>query len=67
VVLGGVRVTGGSGHVAGTVIGIITVSVLLAALSTQSPARRDVVTGALLVAVAAANEAARRASAASRE
>jgi rhamnose transport system permease protein len=60
VVLGGVRITGGAGHVAGTVVGIITVSVLLAALSTQSPARRDVVTGALLVAVAVANEAARR-------
>jgi ribose/xylose/arabinose/galactoside ABC-type transport system permease subunit len=63
VVLGGVRVTGGSGHVGGTLLGILTVVVLLAALAGVGPQAREVALGALVVAVAAGNEAARRAAA----
>jgi ribose/xylose/arabinose/galactoside ABC-type transport system permease subunit len=62
VVLGGVRVTGGHGHVGGTLLGIVTVVVLLAGLSGVWPTGRDMALGALLVAVAVGNEAARRAA-----
>jgi rhamnose transport system permease protein len=61
VVLGGIRVTGGAGHVGGTVLGVVTVSTLLVGLSGMSPTWRDTVTGVLLVGVAVANEAAARA------
>ncbi len=60
VVVGGVRVTGGHGHVGGTLLGILTVVVLLAGLSGLWPTGRDMAVGALLVAVAVGNEAARR-------
>jgi rhamnose transport system permease protein len=63
VVLGGVRVTGGSGHVGGTLLGIITVVVLLAGLAGAWPQGRDMALGALLIAVAVGNEASRRAAA----
>jgi ribose/xylose/arabinose/galactoside ABC-type transport system permease subunit len=63
VVLGGVRVTGGHGHVGGTLLGIVTVVVLLEGLAGAGPTGRDVALGALVVAVAAGNEAARRAAA----
>jgi ribose/xylose/arabinose/galactoside ABC-type transport system permease subunit len=62
VVLGGVRVTGGHGHVAGTLLGIVTVVVLLVALTGAWPEGRDMALGALLVIVAVGNEAARRAA-----
>jgi ribose/xylose/arabinose/galactoside ABC-type transport system permease subunit len=60
VVLGGVRVTGGVGHVGGTLLGVVTVAVLLAGLSTVPPTGRDTVLGALVILVAVCNEAARR-------
>jgi ribose/xylose/arabinose/galactoside ABC-type transport system permease subunit len=63
VVLGGVRVTGGSGHVGGTLLGIVTVVVLLAGLAGAWPQGRDMALGGLLIAVAMGNEAARRAAA----
>jgi ribose/xylose/arabinose/galactoside ABC-type transport system permease subunit len=60
VVLGGVRITGGAGHVAGTLLGIVTVSALLAGLNAVPPNGRDMVLGVLLIAVAVSNEAAAR-------
>jgi ribose transport system permease protein len=60
VVMGGVRVTGGAGHVGGTLVGIITVSVLLAAVSDIDPTWRDPILGVALITVALANEAAAR-------
>jgi rhamnose transport system permease protein len=60
VVMGGARVTGGAGHVAGTLLGIVTVCALLAGLSTVASAWRDTVSGAVLIAVALANEAGAR-------
>lgn len=60
VVMGGVRVTGGAGSVAGTVLGIVTVSVLLQWLTSFQPTWRDSVTGLLLIVVAICNEAAAR-------
>jgi ribose/xylose/arabinose/galactoside ABC-type transport system permease subunit len=63
VVLGGVRVTGGSGHVGGALLGIVTVVALLEVLADAWPQGRDMALGALLIAVAVANEAARRSAA----
>jgi ribose/xylose/arabinose/galactoside ABC-type transport system permease subunit len=60
VVLGGVRITGGAGHVAGTLLGIVTVAALLAGLGSIDSTWRDTLTGGILVAVAVANEAAAR-------
>jgi ribose transport system permease protein len=60
VVLGGVRVTGGAGHVAGTLLGVATVATLLTALSQADANYRDVILGALLIGVAVVNEAGRR-------
>jgi ribose/xylose/arabinose/galactoside ABC-type transport system permease subunit len=60
VVLGGLRITGGAGHVAGTLLGILTVAALLAALNEVPPNGRDMVLGVLLLAVAVSNEAAAR-------
>lgn len=56
VVVGGIRITGGAGRVTGTLLGIVTVSVLQAWLSSRAPAWRDTVIGALLIAVALGNE-----------
>jgi rhamnose transport system permease protein len=60
VVMGGVRITGGGGSVTGTLLGIVTVSVLLAWLDNAYPTWRDTITGALLIVVAVSNEAAAR-------
>jgi rhamnose transport system permease protein len=60
VVLGGIHITGGSGHLGGTLLGIVTVSTLLTGLQSFQSGGRDVVLGALLVTVAVSNEAARR-------
>jgi len=57
VVLGGVRVTGGSGHVAGTLLGIVTLMTLLAAVQATAETWRDTLAGALLLVVAIGNEA----------
>lgn len=60
VVMGGIRVTGGSGHLAGTLLGIVTVCALLAGLTRVASAWRDTVTGGVLIAVALASEAGAR-------
>ncbi|MFL5242822.1 MAG: ABC transporter permease [Gemmataceae bacterium] len=60
VVLGGVRITGGSGHVAGTLLGIVTIVVLLAGLNYATSTWRETLTGTLLIAVAVANESGQR-------
>ncbi len=60
VVLGGVRITGGAGHVLGTVLGIATITLLLVALANASPSVRDLLLGTLLLGVALLGEAARR-------
>jgi rhamnose transport system permease protein len=57
VVMGGIRITGGAGHVAGTLLGIVTVVALLAGMYQIASAWRDTLTGAVLVAVAVINEA----------
>jgi rhamnose transport system permease protein len=62
VVLGGIRITGGAGHVAGTLLGIVTMCVLWAALENLS-SWRETITGVLLIAIAVTNEAAARWSA----
>jgi ribose/xylose/arabinose/galactoside ABC-type transport system permease subunit len=60
VVLGGVRITGGSGHVAGVLLGVVTVAILLAGLSSAGSTWRDTITGAVLIAVALLNEGSMR-------
>ncbi len=60
VVLGGIRITGGSGHVAGTLLGILTVATLLTGLTEVPPEGQNIVLGVLLIGVAVSNEAARR-------
>jgi ribose/xylose/arabinose/galactoside ABC-type transport system permease subunit len=60
VVMGGARVTGGSAHVAGTLLGVVTVCALQAGLSGVGSAWRDAASGAVLVAVALVNEAGAR-------
>jgi ribose/xylose/arabinose/galactoside ABC-type transport system permease subunit len=59
-VLGGIRIVGGAGHVGGTLVGIVTVAVLMAGLGSIDSTWRDMVTGAVLVGVAVLNEAAAR-------
>jgi ribose/xylose/arabinose/galactoside ABC-type transport system permease subunit len=63
VVLGGVRITGGAGHVAGTLLGIVTITVLWAALTRVASDWRETITGVILIAVAVANETTARWSA----
>jgi rhamnose transport system permease protein len=64
VVMGGIRITGGAGHVVGTLLGIVTVLALQAGLQSgmyQLPSGwRDILTGAVLVVVAIINEATAR-------
>jgi ribose/xylose/arabinose/galactoside ABC-type transport system permease subunit len=56
VVLGGIRITGGWGNVAGTLLGACTLVVLLGGLLTVGGQLRDTITGALLIVVALGNE-----------
>jgi ribose/xylose/arabinose/galactoside ABC-type transport system permease subunit len=60
VVMGGIRITGGAGHVAGTLLGTVTVIALLAGMLHIASAWRDTLTGAILVVVAVINEATAR-------
>ena len=60
VVLGGVRVTGGSGHVGGTLLGAVTMAALLWGLNAVAPHWRDTITGAMVIGVAVGNESAQR-------
>jgi ribose/xylose/arabinose/galactoside ABC-type transport system permease subunit len=60
VVMGGIRVTGGAGHVGGTLLGAVTVCALLAGLGSVGATWRDTVTGGVLLAVALAGEAGAR-------
>jgi rhamnose transport system permease protein len=67
VILGGLRITGGAGHVGATMLGAVTVVALqtgvqsMAASSGDTAATwRDTITGALLLVVALGNEAAVR-------
>ncbi len=60
VVLGGIRITGGSGHVAGTLLGILTMIMLLAGLKGVLAEWRDGITGILLLLFALSNEATAR-------
>jgi ribose/xylose/arabinose/galactoside ABC-type transport system permease subunit len=60
VVMGGVRVTGGSGHVGGVVVGIVTVVSLLAGLRQVSSTWRETACGVVLIAMALASEAGAR-------
>jgi rhamnose transport system permease protein len=56
VILGGVRITGGSGHLAGTLLGTLTLAALLEGLAGVPARGRTVLTGVFLIAVAVANE-----------
>ncbi|HEV3079846.1 MAG TPA: ABC transporter permease [Gemmataceae bacterium] len=56
VVLGGVRITGGSGHLAGTLLGALTLAALLEGMYRIAPSWRTLLIGAFLVAIAIANE-----------
>jgi AI-2 transport system permease protein len=60
VVLGGVRIRGGAGHVLGTALGIATITLLLVALTSAPPMARDLLLGALLLTVALLGEGSRR-------
>jgi ribose transport system permease protein len=60
VVLGGIRIAGGAGHVGGTLVGIITVAVLMGGLGSIDSTWRDMVMGAVLIGVALLNEAGAR-------
>jgi ribose transport system permease protein len=60
VVMGGMRVTGGAGHVGGVVVGIVTVIALLAGLRRVSAEWRDTACGVVLIAMALASEAGSR-------
>jgi rhamnose transport system permease protein len=57
VVLGGVRITGGSGHLAGTLLGTFTLVVLLEGMAGVLGEWRPVCTGSVLILIAIANEA----------
>jgi ribose/xylose/arabinose/galactoside ABC-type transport system permease subunit len=60
VVMGGIRITGGAGHVVGTLLGIVTVVALLSGMYQVPSGWRETLTGAVLVAVAVVNEATAR-------
>ena len=60
-ILGGQRITGGSGHVVAALMGIVSVIALQAYLQQTAATWRDTIMGALLLVVALGNEAARRA------
>jgi rhamnose transport system permease protein len=56
VVLGGVRITGGGGHMAGTLLGALTFVILLQGVIRIQAEWRPLCTGLFLVSVAIANE-----------
>jgi ribose/xylose/arabinose/galactoside ABC-type transport system permease subunit len=60
VVMGGVRVTGGSGHVGGAALGVVTVTALLAGLRQTGSEWRDTACGVALIVMALAGEAGAR-------
>jgi ribose/xylose/arabinose/galactoside ABC-type transport system permease subunit len=60
VVMGGVRITGGAGHMAGTLLGIVTVCTLLAGVNRVASNGRDTVVGVVLITVALVGEAGAR-------
>jgi ribose/xylose/arabinose/galactoside ABC-type transport system permease subunit len=60
VIMGGIRITGGAGHVAGSVLGIVTVVALQAGTYQAWPEWRDTLSGAVLVGIAVINEATAR-------
>lgn len=60
VVLGGVKVTGGHGHIAGVLLGTISLAALLSGLNRVAAEWRDTITGSLLIVVAIVNEFALR-------
>jgi ribose/xylose/arabinose/galactoside ABC-type transport system permease subunit len=60
VVLGGIRIRGGAGHVMGTALGITTITLLLITLADAPPTARDLLLGTLLLGVALTSEAVRR-------
>jgi rhamnose transport system permease protein len=59
-ILGGQRITGGSGHVGAALMGIVTVVALQAYLQQAAATWRDTIMGGLLLVVALGNEAAAR-------
>jgi rhamnose transport system permease protein len=56
VVLGGVRITGGSGHLAGTLLGTLTLAGLLEGMVRVDTRWRPLLTGVFLIVIAVANE-----------
>jgi ribose/xylose/arabinose/galactoside ABC-type transport system permease subunit len=56
VVLGGVRITGGAGHLAGTLLGVVTLAALLQGMVSVPGRWRTLATGILLLGIAIANE-----------
>jgi rhamnose transport system permease protein len=56
VVLGGTRITGGAGHLAGTLLGAVTLMALVEGTFSIAGEWRPLATGAFLIAVAVANE-----------
>jgi ribose/xylose/arabinose/galactoside ABC-type transport system permease subunit len=56
VVLGGARITGGAGHMAGTFLGTLTLIILLEGVTRIQAEWRPLSTGLFLIAVAVANE-----------
>ncbi len=62
VVIGGVRVTGGSGNVGGVCLGIVTIVALQGGIDSIDASWRDTVLGAILLSVALVGEAGQRAA-----
>jgi ribose/xylose/arabinose/galactoside ABC-type transport system permease subunit len=60
VIMGGIRIVGGAGHVAGTLLGTITIVALQAGIGRVAPEWRDTLAGVVLVAIAVVNEASAR-------
>jgi rhamnose transport system permease protein len=60
VVLGGVRITGGSGDLIGTLLGVVTLAALLEGMVSVPYRWRMVVIGAFLIVIVIANETAAR-------
>ncbi|MCI0460920.1 MAG: ABC transporter permease, partial [Gemmataceae bacterium] len=56
VVLGGVRITGGAGHLAGTLLGTVTLAAVLQGMVSVPGRWRTLATGVLLIGIALANE-----------